>query len=51
MDVTLAAIIFLTFQGKVEMTLEILTKDEAEDRPCGKGRDEPNMNPTLDKPQ
>ena len=33
------------------MTLEILTKEEADDRPCGKGRDEPNMNPTLEKPK
>ncbi|XP_041117050.1 myoferlin-like [Polyodon spathula] len=39
-----------TLTGKVEMTLEILTEKEAEERPAGKGRDEPNMNPKLDPP-
>ncbi|KAG2462833.1 MYOF protein, partial [Polypterus senegalus] len=38
-------------QGKVEMTLEILTEEEAEERPAGKARDEPNMNPKLDPPK
>ncbi|KAL0992853.1 hypothetical protein UPYG_G00099800 [Umbra pygmaea] len=33
--------------GKVEMTLEIVDEKEAEVRPAGKGRDEPNMNPKL----
>ncbi|KAJ8361497.1 hypothetical protein SKAU_G00180220 [Synaphobranchus kaupii] len=36
--------------GKVEMTLEIVTEDEVDERPAGKGRDEPNMNPKLDPP-
>lgn len=36
--------------GKVEMTLEILNENEADERPAGKGRDEPNMNPKLDPP-
>ncbi|XP_023082037.1 myoferlin isoform X1 [Piliocolobus tephrosceles] len=36
--------------GKVEMTLEILNEKEADERPAGKGRDEPNMNPKLDLP-
>lgn len=36
--------------GKVEMALELLTHDEAEGKPAGKGRDEPNQNPTLDEP-
>ncbi|XP_015201883.2 myoferlin isoform X1 [Lepisosteus oculatus] len=36
--------------GKVEMTLEILAEKEAEERPAGKGREEPNMNPKLDPP-
>uniref|UniRef100_A0A673HRT0 Myoferlin-like n=1 Tax=Sinocyclocheilus rhinocerous TaxID=307959 RepID=A0A673HRT0_9TELE len=36
--------------GKVEMTLEVLEEKEAEERPAGKGRDEPNMNPKLDPP-
>ncbi|KAK1164574.1 myoferlin-like isoform X2 [Acipenser oxyrinchus oxyrinchus] len=40
----------LTLTGKVEMTLEIVTEKEAEERPAGKGRDEPNMNPKLDPP-
>ncbi|KAJ6653222.1 hypothetical protein lerEdw1_010008 [Lerista edwardsae] len=38
-------------QGKVEMTLELLTEKEAEERPAGKGREEPNMNPVLKPPQ
>ncbi|KAK3554312.1 hypothetical protein QTP70_020173 [Hemibagrus guttatus] len=36
--------------GKVEMTLEIVDDKEVEERPAGKGRDEPNMNPKLDPP-
>ncbi|XP_034049225.1 myoferlin-like isoform X2 [Thalassophryne amazonica] len=36
--------------GKVEMTLEIISEAEADERPAGKGRDEPNMNPKLDPP-
>ncbi|XP_062070229.1 myoferlin isoform X1 [Lepus europaeus] len=36
--------------GKVEMTLEVLNEKEADERPAGKGRDEPNMNPKLDPP-
>ncbi|XP_019953049.2 myoferlin [Paralichthys olivaceus] len=36
--------------GKVEMTLEIIEEKEKEERPAGKGRDEPNMNPKLDQP-
>ncbi|MGH0119718.1 UNVERIFIED_CONTAM: hypothetical protein FKN15_058671 [Acipenser sinensis] len=40
-----------TLTGKVEMTLEIVTEKEAEERPAGKGRDEPNMNPKLDPPK
>lgn len=38
-------------QGKVEMTLEIVDEKEVEERPAGKGRDEPNMNPKLDPPK
>lgn len=38
-------------QGKLEMTLELLTQQEAEEKPAGSGRDEPNMNPTLDPPK
>ncbi|XP_058476456.1 myoferlin-like [Solea solea] len=36
--------------GKVEMTLEIVSETDADERPAGKGRDEPNMNPKLDFP-
>ncbi|KAL3864890.1 hypothetical protein ACJMK2_006537 [Sinanodonta woodiana] len=36
--------------GKVDMELELLTADEAEQRPAGKGQDEPNINPRLEKP-
>lgn len=36
--------------GKIEMTLELLTQQEAEEKPAGTGRDEPNQNPTLDPP-
>lgn len=38
-------------QGKVEMTLEIVEDKEMQERPAGKGRDEPNMNPKLDLPK
>ncbi|GLD68056.1 dysferlin isoform X3, partial [Lates japonicus] len=37
--------------GKVEMSLEIVTEQEQEERPAGVGRDEPNMNPHLEEPQ
>lgn len=33
------------------MTLEVVEEKEAEERPAGKGRDEPNMNPKLDLPK
>ncbi|XP_072905190.1 myoferlin-like [Hemitrygon akajei] len=36
--------------GKVELTLELVTELEAEERPAGKGREEPNMNPKLEPP-
>ena len=42
--------ILWSFQGKVEMEMEILTEAEAKERPAGKGRDEPNMNPHLPEP-
>lgn len=38
-------------KGKVEMMLEILNEKEADERPAGMGRDEPNMNPKLDPPK
>uniref|UniRef100_A0A4W4HLX6 C2 domain-containing protein n=1 Tax=Electrophorus electricus TaxID=8005 RepID=A0A4W4HLX6_ELEEL len=37
--------------GKVEMTLEIVSEQEQDERPAGLGRDEPNMNPRLEEPQ
>uniref|UniRef100_A0A2K5KQP6 Dysferlin n=1 Tax=Cercocebus atys TaxID=9531 RepID=A0A2K5KQP6_CERAT len=37
--------------GKLEMTLEIVTDSEHEERPAGQGRDEPNMNPKLEDPR
>ncbi|KAA0723189.1 Dysferlin Dystrophy-associated fer-1-like protein [Triplophysa tibetana] len=37
--------------GKVEMTLEIVSEQEQDERPAGHGRDEPNMNPHLEEPQ
>uniref|UniRef100_A0A3P8V2F0 Myoferlin n=1 Tax=Cynoglossus semilaevis TaxID=244447 RepID=A0A3P8V2F0_CYNSE len=36
--------------GKVEMTLEIVEEQDMDERPAGKGRDEPNMNPKLEPP-
>ena len=33
------------------MTVEIVTEEEAETKPAGHGRDEPNMNPKLEKPK
>jgi myoferlin len=37
--------------GKMDCTIELLTKEEAEDRPAGRARDDPNSNPTLDPPR
>jgi len=36
--------------GKIEIELEILTKDEAVEKPAGKGQDDPNQHPVLSKP-
>jgi len=33
------------------MALELLTKDEAATKPAGRGREEPNQNPTLEEPK
>ncbi|XP_023248895.1 myoferlin-like [Seriola lalandi dorsalis] len=33
------------------MTLEIVSEADADGKPAGKGRDEPNMNPKLDPPK
>ncbi|XP_061765119.1 myoferlin isoform X3 [Nerophis ophidion] len=40
-----------TLGGKVEMTLEIISEVDVDEKPAGKGRDEPNMNPKLDFPK
>ena len=40
----------MMLQGKVQMTLEILTEEEAEENPVGRGQSEPNQYPKLDKP-
>ncbi|XP_028939006.1 dysferlin isoform X4 [Ornithorhynchus anatinus] len=40
-----------TLAGKLEMTLEILSEPEHEERPAGLGRDEPNLNPKLQEPK
>ncbi|XP_061619874.1 dysferlin isoform X3 [Phyllopteryx taeniolatus] len=37
--------------GKVEMSLEMVTEQEDEERPAGLGRDEPNVNPHLEEPR
>ena len=33
------------------MEMEIITEKEAEAKPAGVARDEPNMNPTLEPPK
>ncbi|XP_063276821.1 LOW QUALITY PROTEIN: fer-1-like protein 5 [Prinia subflava] len=37
--------------GKLELSLELLTAQEAEERPVGKGREEPNKHPMLPEPR
>ncbi|CAF1179002.1 unnamed protein product [Didymodactylos carnosus] len=37
--------------GKVELELEVVTEEEAQARPAGKARGEPNENPTLQPPK
>ncbi|XP_072773651.1 fer-1-like protein 5 [Taeniopygia guttata] len=37
--------------GKLELSLELLPAREAEERPVGKGREEPNQHPTLPEPR
>lgn len=33
------------------MTLELITDQEAEEKPAGQGREEPNMHPKLEEPK
>ena len=35
----------------MELELELITAEEAETKPAGSGREEPNANPTLDPPK
>ena len=42
--------ILVPFQGKLEVEIELLTEEEACQRPAGKGREEPNMHPSLEEP-
>lgn len=37
-------------QGKVEMTVEVLAGWEAEAKPAGQGREDPNQHPVLEEP-
>lgn len=37
--------------GKIEMELELVSLEEADERPAGQGQEEPNMNPHLDPPK
>ena len=45
---SLTWLLSLLFQGKVEAEFELLTVEEAEKRPVGKGRKEPEP---LEKPE
>ena len=38
-------------QGKVELELEVVTEEEELEKPAGKAREEPNMNPHLPEPK
>ena len=44
-------IVSLLLQGKVELTLEIISDEEAEQKPTGQGREEPNAYPKLEEPK
>jgi len=37
-------------QGRVEVTIDLLTRHDANNRPAGRGRDEPNAHPFLPEP-
>ena len=39
------------FQGKVELEIEIMTEEEALEKPAGQGRSEPNEHPVLEAPE
>ena len=42
---------FPSFQGKIELEIEIMTEEEAAEKPAGQGRSEPNDNPILEPPE
>lgn len=44
-------LVFFFSQGKIEMEMELVSTEEAEERPAGEGREEPNLNPMLDPPK
>lgn len=46
-----SGVIIVVSQGKMELTIEVLTESEANDRPAGDGREDPNKNPTLIEPK
>ena len=37
--------------SKLEVELEVLTEEEAAEKPCGKARDDPNAHPRLEAPE
>jgi len=37
-------------RGEVEIQMSLVTKEEAENNPVGDAQDDPNENPTLEKP-
>lgn len=41
----------MNIKGKVELEIEIMTEDEAKEKPAGRARDEPNDNPHLEPPK
>ena len=47
----LALISLFQPQGKVEMTVEVLSGWEAEAKPAGQGREDPNQHPVLEEPK
>lgn len=40
----------VTCQGDILISIEVVTSEEAASRPAGKGRSDPNQNPTLPPP-
>lgn len=41
---------YLYKTGKIKMELEVMTQPQAEQRPAGYGRADPNENPEIDEP-